>query len=195
MVIATTSTRGTVRGHVALVIILPVAQVYSICVYVMSNRRSPPPHTLRQTSIFGFQKNSSMVSWDGCIGGMSFEPMCDADRYNAEYAGSYDKNLGGTMTCKCSGRDLLGLETVDRVAIPADLPAGEWVLQAGAGTASSRRRCGRRALVSQLRNTTPETDACRRHLGHGGGHLGAIFQEWLGRRRACLHGSWVGGEE
>ena len=27
------------------------------------------------------------------------------------------------MLCKCSGRDLPALEIVDRVAIPADLPA------------------------------------------------------------------------
>ena len=63
--------------------------------------------------------------WDDCIGGMSFEPNCEE---SAECAGAYDREIDGTMTCKCSGRDVPGLEIVDRVAIPADLPAGEWVL-------------------------------------------------------------------
>jgi hypothetical protein len=67
--------------------------------------------------------------WDDCIGGMSFEPNCDEDKYNYECAGAFDKpKVEGTMTCICSGRDLPGLEIVDRVLIPADLPAGEWVL-------------------------------------------------------------------
>ena len=48
---------------------------------------------------------------------MSFGPNCDEDKYNYDCAGAYDKQLDGTMTCICSGRD-----------IPADLPAGEWVL-------------------------------------------------------------------
>jgi hypothetical protein len=63
--------------------------------------------------------------WDDCIGGMSFEPACEE---SAECANAYEGKLDGTMTCKCSGRDLPGLEIVDRVRIPADLPAGEWVL-------------------------------------------------------------------
>ena len=35
------------------------------------------------------------------------------------------------MTCQCSGEgvgDIPTLEVVDKVLIPADLPAGEWVL-------------------------------------------------------------------
>jgi len=67
--------------------------------------------------------------WDTCIGGMSFEPMCEE---SPECAGSHGDGRAngpdGTMLCKCSGRDLPALEIVDRVAIPADLPAGEWVL-------------------------------------------------------------------
>eukprot|EP01050_Picozoa_sp_SAG11_P000261 SAG11_NODE_6_length_32111_cov_33.703174_18_plen_72_part_00 len=60
---------------------------------------------------------------------MSYEPICDEDKYNYDCAGAYDKHwLDGTMTCICSGRDIPGLEIVDRVEIPADLPAGEWVL-------------------------------------------------------------------
>ena len=70
--------------------------------------------------------------WDDCIGGMSFEPMCEESPECAgatASAGWPAKNgLDGTMMCKCSGRDLPALEVVDRVAIPADLPAGEWVL-------------------------------------------------------------------
>ena len=58
--------------------------------------------------------------WDDCIGGMSFEPACEE---SAECANAYENamegKLEGTMACKCSGRDLPGLEIVDRVRIPA----------------------------------------------------------------------------
>ena len=71
------------------------------------------------------------------MGGMSFEPRCEesplcagshGDGTGNGPAGPWGNQIDGTMVCKCSGRDLPALEIVDRVAIPADLPAGEWVL-------------------------------------------------------------------
>ena len=64
--------------------------------------------------------------WDECIGGQSFEPMCNESAACAD--AHVEAGLEGTMACKCSGRDLPALEIIDRVQIPADLPAGEWVL-------------------------------------------------------------------
>ena len=72
--------------------------------------------------------------WDSCIGGMSFEPRCDESPECANATGNGKGDNGpngapdGTMLCKCSGRDLPALEIVDRVAVPANLPAGEYVL-------------------------------------------------------------------
>ena len=60
---------------------------------------------------------------------MSFEPACEESAACANaHESSLESSLEGTTTCKCSGRDLPGLEVVDRIRIPADLPPGEWVL-------------------------------------------------------------------
>eukprot|EP01045_Picozoa_sp_COSAG04_P028400 COSAG04_NODE_4393_length_2123_cov_1.709980_4_plen_75_part_00 len=65
---------------------------------------------------------------------MSFEPRCDESPECANATGNGAGDNGpngapdGTMLCKCSGRDLPALEIVDRVSIPANLPAGDYVL-------------------------------------------------------------------
>ena len=63
--------------------------------------------------------------------GASFEPVCDEPLacIDAKARGELGDPLGA---CKCSGQGAptnpVGLEIVDMVLIPADLPAGEFVL-------------------------------------------------------------------
>lgn len=65
--------------------------------------------------------------WGYKLHGATFEPKCDeppACRAAVEH-------YAPQMTCQCSGDgigDIPTLEIVDQVLLPADLPAGEWVL-------------------------------------------------------------------
>mmetsp|Transcript_20430 Transcript_20430/g.53178 ORF Transcript_20430/g.53178 Transcript_20430/m.53178 type:complete len:419 (-) Transcript_20430:197-1453(-) len=71
-------------------------------------------------------------SWD--MSGPSFEPVCEeSEACKSMTSGSRPKCLGpdAPCTCKCSGDgigDLPQLEIVDKVHIPATLPAGKYVV-------------------------------------------------------------------
>ncbi len=79
--------------------------------------------------------------WAWADTGASFEPVCKESEACASYHGPKFSGPGcgtdksscstGTFPCQCSGwgvGDLFRLEIVDTVQVPADLPAGDWVL-------------------------------------------------------------------
>lgn len=79
--------------------------------------------------------------WAWADTGASFEPVCKESEACASYHGPKFSGPGcgtdksscstGTFPCQCSGwgvGDLFRLEIVDTIKIPADLPAGDWVL-------------------------------------------------------------------
>ena len=87
-------------------------------------------------------------AWDDT--GASFEPACKESEACSGYHGPKFSGPGcqgdmsscstGTFPCECSGwgiGDLFRLEIVDKLRLPADLPAGDWVL--GWRCASSRQ--------------------------------------------------------
>ena len=78
-------------------------------------------------------------AWDDT--GASFEPACKESEACSGYHGPKFSGPGcqgdmsscstGTFPCECSGwgiGDLFRLEIVDKLRLPADLPAGDWVL-------------------------------------------------------------------
>ena len=65
--------------------------------------------------------------WGYSIHGASFMPVCK----ESEACTSAIDKKAPFMTCKCAGEgvgDIPTLEVVDKVKIPKDLPAGDWVL-------------------------------------------------------------------
>ena len=65
--------------------------------------------------------------WGYSMHGASFMPVCK----ESEACTSAVDKKAPFMTCKCAGEgvgDIPTLEVVDKVKIPKDLPAGEWVL-------------------------------------------------------------------
>ena len=65
--------------------------------------------------------------WGYALHGASFKPLCE----ESEACTSSVEKKADFMTCKCSGEgvgDMPTLEIVDKVHIPNDIPAGEWVV-------------------------------------------------------------------
>ena len=79
--------------------------------------------------------------WAWADTGASFEPVCQESEACSSYHGPKFSGPGcgtnrsscstGTFPCQCSGwgvGDLFRLEIVDRIKVPTNLSAGDWVL-------------------------------------------------------------------